>query len=114
MTVSLLPKMEPVRGALQCAYSYCARGSCFWMLTGTARQCATALENERLFVAEVKTVLEVQQADHQPHWQAWTAGRADATAKFAVKPASQIGTNDVLGRLALVGDFRRDDHLDCS
>ena len=35
---------------------------------------------DQLFVTEVEAVLQVQQADHQAHWQPRTARRADAAA----------------------------------
>jgi hypothetical protein len=37
---------------------------------------------DQLLVAQVHAVLEVHQADHQAHWEAWAPGRADAGAKF--------------------------------
>jgi len=60
---------------------------------------------DQLFVAEVEAVLQVQQADHQAHWQAWAAGRADATAEFAVECASQIFADQTLSRLRLMGQL---------
>ena len=44
---------------------------------------------------------------------AGVGGRADATAEFAIEYAGQIGANDALGRLGLVGNFERYDRLDC-
>jgi hypothetical protein len=37
---------------------------------------------DQFLVAQVHAVLEVHQADHQAHWQAWAPGGADAGAKF--------------------------------
>ena len=60
---------------------------------------------DQLFVAEVEAVLEVQQADHQAHWQPRAAGRADAAAELAVEGAGQILADHALGWLGLVGQL---------
>ena len=67
---------------------------------------------DQLFVAEVETVLEVQQADHQAHWQSRAAGRADAAAELAVECAGQILAGHALGWLGLVRQLGRHRRLD--
>jgi hypothetical protein len=67
---------------------------------------------DQLFVAEVEAVLQIQQADHQPHRQPRPTGRADAAAEFALECTSQIFADHALGWLGLTGQLGRHRRFD--
>ena len=67
---------------------------------------------DEFLVAQVKAVLEVQQADHQADGQARTAGRTDAAAELGVVGAQQIVTAKPLARQHLARQLRRHRRFD--
>ena len=62
---------------------------------------------DEFFVAEIETVLQIEQADHQAHRQARAARRADAASELAFKAAGQVLTAELLGRPCVARQLRR-------